>query len=177
MELKDKIALVTGGGQGIGRGIALGLAKEGAIMAVNDYSLDRAEKTAQEIVALDRPAIAIQANVADAKEVVSMVNRVKGEWGRIDILVNNAGIAQTKMVEDMDKADWDSILDVNLGGVFNCSKAVIATMKSQGAGKIVSISSMAGKRMSYRGELVTLPRRPQFWVSRAILPLSLGRMV
>jgi NAD(P)-dependent dehydrogenase (short-subunit alcohol dehydrogenase family) len=150
MELKERIALVTGGGQGIGRGIAIGLAKEGAWVAVNDLSRDRAESTAQEIIALGRQAIVIPANVADAQEVSSMVSRVKGEWGRIDILVNNAGIAPAKMVEDMDKDEWDNVLDVNLGGVFNCSKAVIEIMKSQGGGgKIVCISSLAGKLMSF----------------------------
>jgi NAD(P)-dependent dehydrogenase (short-subunit alcohol dehydrogenase family) len=95
--------------------------------------------------------MAIQANVAVEKEVEAMVAKVVNEWGGIDILVNNAGTGRPMMVEDMDKSEWDRILDINLGGVFNCSRAVIPTMKSRGGGKIVNISSLAAKTMSYHG--------------------------
>ncbi|MGA2108890.1 MAG: 3-oxoacyl-ACP reductase family protein [Syntrophorhabdales bacterium] len=149
MELNDRIALVTGAGQGIGRGIALGLAREGAWVAVNDLSAGRAKGTARDIVALGRPALVFPADVADATEAAAMVNRVRSEWGRVDILVNNAGIGPATMVEDMERSEWDKVIDVNLGGVFNCSKAVIDVMKSQGGGKIISISSLAGKLMSF----------------------------
>jgi NAD(P)-dependent dehydrogenase (short-subunit alcohol dehydrogenase family) len=151
MEFLKKIGLVTGGGQGIGKAIALALAKEGADVAVNDLDLDLAKSTTTEIKAIGSRAMAIKANVAVEEEVKAMVDRVVNEWGGIDILVNNAGTGRPMMVEDMDKAEWDRILDVNLGGVFNCSKAVIPVMKARGGGKIINISSLAAKTMSYHG--------------------------
>ena len=151
MEFRGKIALVTGAGQGIGRAIALGLAREGADVVANDLNLDLAENTAKEIRAMGVRAMAIQANVAIEKEVEAMVARIVDEWGGIDILVNNAGTGRPMMVEDMDKSEWDRILDINLGGVFNCSKAVIPIMKARGWGKIINIASLAGKTMSYHG--------------------------
>jgi NAD(P)-dependent dehydrogenase (short-subunit alcohol dehydrogenase family) len=151
MEFQGKIALVTGGAQGIGKATALALAGEGADVVVNDLQLDLAELTAKEVRALGPRAMAIQANVALEKEVEAMVARVVAEWGGIDILVNNAGTGRPMMVEDMDKSEWDRILNINLGGVFNCSRAVIPTMKSRGGGKIVNIASLAAKTMSYHG--------------------------
>jgi NAD(P)-dependent dehydrogenase (short-subunit alcohol dehydrogenase family) len=151
MEFRGKIALVTGAGQGIGKAIALGLVGEGADVVANDLNLDLAESTAREIRAAGSRAMAIQANVAMEGEVVSMVDRIVKEWGGIDILVNNAGIGRPMMVEDMDKAEWDRIIDVNLGGVFNCSRAVIPVLKTRGGGKIIHIASLAGKTMSYHG--------------------------
>ena len=151
MEFQGKIALVTGAGQGIGRAIALGLAGEGADVVVNDLNLDLAENTAKEIRAIGPKAMAIQANVAIEKEVEAMVARMVNEWGGIDILVNNAGTGRPMMVEDMDKSEWDRILDINLGGVFNCSRAVIPAIKARGGGKIINIASLAGKTMSYHG--------------------------
>ncbi len=151
MEFHGKIALVTGAGQGIGRAIALGLAGEGADVVVNDLNLDLAENTAKEIRAIGPKAMAIQANVAIEKEVEAMVARMVNEWGGIDILVNNAGTGRPLMVEDMDKSEWDRILDINLGGVFNCSRAVIPAIKARGGGKIINIASLAGKTMSYHG--------------------------
>lgn len=151
MEFHGKIALVTGAGQGIGRAIALGLAGEGADVVVNDLNLDLAENTAKEIRAMGPKAMAIQANVAIEKEVEAMVARMVNEWGGIDILVNNAGTGRPMMVEDMDKSEWDRILDINLGGVFNCSRAVIPAIKARGGGKIINIASLAGKTMSYHG--------------------------
>ena len=151
MEFKERSHLVTGGGQGIGKATALALAGEGADVVVNDLNLDLAERTAKEVKAIGPRAMAIQANVALEKEVEAMVARVVAEWGGIDILVNNAGTGRPMMVEDMDKSEWDRILNINLGGVFNCSRAVIPTMKSRGGGKIVNIASFAAKTMSYHG--------------------------
>jgi 3-oxoacyl-[acyl-carrier protein] reductase len=153
MELRKKVALVTGAGQGIGKAIALGLAREGADIVVNDIDLAGAEGTVREIkkIRSKAKAMVIQANVADEREVEAMIGRVLREWGGIDILVNNAGIGRPMMVEDMSKSEWDRIVDVNLGGVFNCSKAVIPTMKTRGGGKIINIASLAGKTMSYHG--------------------------
>jgi NAD(P)-dependent dehydrogenase (short-subunit alcohol dehydrogenase family) len=151
VEFQGKIALVTGAGQGIGRATAFALAREGADVVCNDLNLDWAETTAREVRTIGSKAMTIQANVAVEGEVVAMVAKVVREWGGIDILVNNAGIGRPMMVEDMDKTEWDRILDINLGGVFNCSRAVIPTLKARGGGKIINIASLAGKTMSYHG--------------------------
>ncbi|MFC1532052.1 SDR family NAD(P)-dependent oxidoreductase [Thermodesulfobacteriota bacterium] len=149
MELEGKIALVTGAGQGIGKAIALTFAKEGADVAANDINLDMVETTASEVKALGRRSMAVKADVSDEEAVNRMVEQVSHELGGIDILVNNAGIGNTRMVEDMTKSEWRHVLGVNLDGTFYCSKAVIETMKGRGGGKIVNISSLAGKKMSY----------------------------
>ncbi len=151
MEFSGKVVLVTGAGQGIGKAIAIAFGTEGAFVAVNDQHSSNAESTANDILSIGSKAIPISADVASEKDVRSMVDRVVDEWGGIDILVNNAGALQSVMVEDLRKTDWDRILDANLGGVFNCSKAVIGTMKARGGGRIVSIASLAGKTMSYLG--------------------------
>lgn len=149
MELKSKIALVTGSGSGIGKAIALAFAGEGADVAINGSSHpDRAEATAAEIRAMGRRSMAIKADVSSEEEVNQMVARVIREWGGIDILVNNSGIGYIRMVEDMTAAEWHHVIGVNLDGVFYTSKAVIGTMKSRGGGRIINISSISAKRVS-----------------------------
>lgn len=152
MELEGKIALVTGAGGGgaggQGRTIALALAAEGADVAANDINLALAEATASEVRALGRRAMALKADVSVQDEVNQMVQRVIQEWGGIDILVNNAGGGNTILVEDMTGEEWRRTLGVNLDGTFYCSKAVIETMKSRGGGRIINISSPAGKTMT-----------------------------
>jgi NAD(P)-dependent dehydrogenase (short-subunit alcohol dehydrogenase family) len=148
MELEGKIALVTGAGRGMGKAIALTFAREGADVAVNDINLDNAEAAASEVRALGRRSMAIRADVSKPNEVNQMVERVIREWGGIDILVNNAGIGNARMVEDMTESEWHNVIGVNLDGTFYCSKAVLETMKSRGGGKIVNISSLAGKKIS-----------------------------
>ncbi len=150
-DLKDKIALVTGSGSGIGKAIALGLAREGADIAVNDIDLGRAEHTAAEIAATGRRSLAIQASVADEAEVGKMVDKIVREWGGIDILVNNAGATSTLLIEDMEKAEWDRVLSVILDGTFNCCKAVLPSMKKRGGGRIINIISYSGARMTMIG--------------------------
>ncbi|HEX77752.1 MAG TPA: SDR family oxidoreductase [Dehalococcoidia bacterium] len=144
--LQGKIALVTGSGRGIGKAIALALAAEGADVVINDVNLADAEGTAQEVRAIGRRSMAIRADVTSETQVKEMVEQVTREWGGVDILVNNAGVASVLMVEDMEKAEWDRVFDVIVGGTFNCSKAVIGTMKKRGGGKIVNIGSIAGIR-------------------------------
>jgi NAD(P)-dependent dehydrogenase (short-subunit alcohol dehydrogenase family) len=152
MELEGKIALVTGAGGGgpggQGKGIALTLAKAGADIAVNDIDRDSAEKTAAEIRALGRRAMAVVADVTDDKAVDAMVDRVVKEWGGIDILVNNVGLGLPILVEDMTTEEWDVVVRRNLYAPFFCCRAVIPTMKARGGGKIVTISSMAGKKIT-----------------------------
>jgi len=145
LELKDKVALVTGGAQGIGKAVALLLAQHGADIAVSDVNLQRAEETAGEIRALGRKSMAVKANVADSEEVEQMVQTLLAGFGRIDILVNNAGIAKDKLILRMTDEDWDAVLNVNLKGTFLCTRAVIRHMSKQRSGKIVNIASVVGE--------------------------------
>ena len=154
MEFKGKVALVTGaGGSGSGQGkaFALAFAAGGADVAVNDIDLDKAEVTAKEIRKLGRRAVAVKADVSNEAEVNAMVAKVIKELGGIDILVNNAGFGYPILVEDMTGEQWHRTIGVNLDGTFFCSKAVIPTMKSRGGGRIINISSPAGKSMTVNG--------------------------
>lgn len=144
MFLEEKAAIVTGASRGIGKAIAMALAREGAMVAVNALSQEAAEATAAEIRASNGRAIAVAANVADSAQVEAMVARVMEEFGRIDILVNNAGITRDTLLLRMKEEDWDTVLDVNLKGVFNCTKAVSRIMIKQRSGAIVNISSVVG---------------------------------
>lgn len=145
MILEDKVAIVTGAAQGIGRAIALLLAKEGAHIVVSDINLPKAQETAQEIEALGRKALPIQVNVVRLEDVEKMVTAVIEHFGRVDILVNNAGITRDRLILRMTEEDWDAVLDVNLKGTFNCTKAVLRHMAKQKSGKIVSIASVVGE--------------------------------
>lgn len=144
--LQGKVALVTGAAQGIGKAISLGLAKEGAQIALCDVNLALAEKTAEEIRNLGTKAKAYGVNVADALEVDKVVGDVVREFGRIDILVNNAGITRDALLLRMEEDAWDAVLAVNLKGTFLFSKACARLMVKQRAGRIVNISSVSGQR-------------------------------
>lgn len=148
MKLKDKVALVTGAGQGIGRGIALALAREGAKVVVSDIT-DKAKEVAKEIESFGSEALAVKADVRNSKETKEMVKTAIDKFGRIDILVNNAGIYPFKSLVDMEEEDWDKVLGVNLKGVFNCTKAVLPKMIEQKSGVIINISSIAGAVVGY----------------------------
>lgn len=146
MKLKDEVAIVSGSSRGIGRAIALELAKEGANVVVNYFShKEAAEDVAKEIQGLSRDALAIQANVANFSEVKQMVKMALEEFGRIDILVNNAGIVQDTLVARMRQEDWEKVIQVNLNGAFNCVKAVISQMMRQRKGRIINIASIIGE--------------------------------
>jgi 3-oxoacyl-[acyl-carrier protein] reductase len=145
LELKGKIALVTGAAQGIGRAIALLLAQKGADIVISDINLEKAEEMAKEIEALGRKAMAIKVDVANTNDVERMVEAILERFGQIDILVNNAGIARDKLILRMTEEDWDSVLNVNLKGTFNCTKAVIKHMSKQRKGKIINIASVVGE--------------------------------
>lgn len=144
--MKDKVALVTGAAQGIGKAIGLRLAREGAQVVLCDVNLASAEKTAEEIRVLGSKAKAYGVNVADAGEVEKVVGEVAREFGRIDILVNNAGITRDALLLRMEEEAWDSVLDVNLKGTFLFSKACAKLMVKQKFGRIVNISSVSGQR-------------------------------
>lgn len=146
MKLKDKIAIVTGASQGIGRGIALGLAEAGADVVVNcNRSVDGAEIVASEIRALGRRAMVAQADVSKSDDVDRMVQLALRVFGRIDILVNNAGIFVASAIEDLGEEDWDRVMEVNLKGVFLCCKAVGRHMiERKCGGSIINVASISG---------------------------------
>lgn len=146
MKLNDKIAIVTGAGQGIGEAIARRLANAGADVAIMDLNLSAAEAVAQQLEGVGRKALPLQADVSQAAEVNTAVAQVLSTFGRVDILVNNAGIAgRTLPLTELDEADWHAVIGVNLTGVFLCCKAVIEPMIAQDYGRIVNIASIAGK--------------------------------
>lgn len=146
MTLAGKVALVTGGSRGIGRAIAMTLAKHGADVAINYAgNTAAAEAVKAEIEAMGRRAILCQCSVADSEAVASMVKDVVKELGRLDILVNNAGITRDGLIIRMKDDDWDAVLATNLKGVFNCSKAVMRPMMKQKGGKIVNMASVVGE--------------------------------
>jgi len=144
--LVHRVALVTGAGQGIGRGIALSLARAGADVVVNDIVLEAAGDTAREIAELGRRSLAVQADVSDAAQVQAMVERAVAELGAVHILVNNAGIAQPAFITELSEETWDRTMAVNLKSMFLCSKAVAPLMMAQRYGKIVNLSSKSGKQ-------------------------------
>jgi 3-oxoacyl-[acyl-carrier protein] reductase len=145
VELTGKVALVTGGAQGIGKAIALLLARNGADVVVSDINLEKAQETADEIQGMGKRSLAMKVNVVNLKDVEQMVEAIVEQFGRIDILVNNAGITRDRLILRMTEEDWDAVLGVNLKGTFNCTKAVIRHMSKQKSGKIVSIASVTGE--------------------------------
>ncbi len=144
-QLNDKVAVITGGAQGIGRAIAELFARRGAHVVIADINLEKAEATAQAITASTGcGAIAVKANVADSESAQAMADRAIAEFRRIDILVNNAGTTRDNLIVRISDADWDLVLGINLKGAFNCSKAVVRGMMKQRSGRIVNISSVSG---------------------------------
>ena len=143
-DLKGEKAIVTGGGQGLGKEMALALAEAGADVAVVQRHVEVAEKTAEEIRKLGRDSIAMKVDVSKAEDVKNMVEAVKGKFGKIDILINNAGIAQAIPALDMTEDDWDSMIDIHVKGTFLCSQMVARKMVEQKKGSIINIASMSG---------------------------------
>jgi NAD(P)-dependent dehydrogenase (short-subunit alcohol dehydrogenase family) len=150
-DLKDKVAIVTGGGRGIGRAIAHRLAEAGAKIVVADIDLSVASKTAQGVSERRSKALACAVDVTDESSVGSLVGVTLKNFGRVDILVNNAGIMFRTRFAGISKAEWDQTLRVNLTGPFLCIKAVLPLLKKQKYGRIVNISSSAGRNVSTLG--------------------------
>ncbi|MCL5960224.1 MAG: 3-oxoacyl-ACP reductase FabG [Chloroflexi bacterium] len=145
MKLQNKIALVTGGGTGIGKAITLLLAQEGADVAINyAHSERQAMQAADQVRALGRKAMVVQADVSNASEVRDMVDKVLADLRRVDILVNNAGITIRAQLWELTEEKWDRVVDVDLKGTFLCSKAVAEVMVREGGGKIVNVASIRG---------------------------------
>ncbi len=152
MELKDKVAVVTGSGRGIGEGIALVLAREGARLVIVDMNLDDANGVVKKIAAKGGKAIAIRTDISKKIEVGAMVAETVKQFGTVDILVNNAGIeGPPTLVKDLPEAQWDRVLAINLKGTFLCCQAVLPPMMAQKKGKIVNIASTAAIRMTFFG--------------------------
>jgi 2-hydroxycyclohexanecarboxyl-CoA dehydrogenase len=149
-KLEGKIAIVTGAGQGIGRGIAEKLAAEGATVAVTDMNETTAKETAD---AIGGDAVGIRADVTSRESVEAMVAQVQRQFGRIDVLVNNAGWDKAGPFVDSDPADWDRVIAINLYGVLHTCKAVLPIMAKQGFGSVVNLASDAG-RVGSSGEAV-----------------------
>ena len=145
MQIEGKVAFVTGASRGIGRAIALTLAEAGADVAVNYAgNAAAAEEVAAEIRKMGRRALILQGDVSQTEAAASMLDAVVAEFGRCDILVNNAGITRDGLLMRMKEEDWDAVLNTNLKGVFNCTKAALKYMMKQRAGKIVNIASVVG---------------------------------
>jgi NAD(P)-dependent dehydrogenase (short-subunit alcohol dehydrogenase family) len=145
MKLDGKTAVVTGGGRGIGRTIALALAKEGADIATFSRTESEIKSVNKEILSLGRNSIAMVADVRKSSDVKRVFKEALKKFGKIDILINNAGIAMLKLHHEMTEKEWDAIIDTNLKGVFLCCKEVLPNMLKQKSGVIVNISSGAGK--------------------------------
>jgi NAD(P)-dependent dehydrogenase (short-subunit alcohol dehydrogenase family) len=145
MELNGQVAIVTGAGRGIGRATALELARLGADVVVAELDQDGAKRTAGEVAALGRRALAVPTDVTSRADLRAMVDRARAELGRIDILVNNAGIYKAAPSLDVTEEHWDAVLDINAKAVFFASQAVLPTMIAQKSGAIVNLASMAGK--------------------------------
>ncbi|MBD2097830.1 3-oxoacyl-[acyl-carrier-protein] reductase [Trichocoleus sp. FACHB-591] len=144
--LPGQVAIVTGASRGIGRSIALALAAEGANVVVNYASSSTAaDQVVADITAMGSNAIALQADVSKADQVDALFSAVMEKWGRIDVLVNNAGITRDTLLLRMKPEDWQSVIDLNLTGVFLCTRAASKIMLKQRSGRIVNITSVAGQ--------------------------------
>jgi 3-oxoacyl-[acyl-carrier protein] reductase len=144
--LKDKVAIVTGASRGIGKAAALALVTQGAKVVINyARSSDAAEATVKEITDAGGEAIAVQADVSQSGEVDNLIKTTLDKFGRIDVLVNNAGITKDTLLLRMKPEQWQAVIDLNLTGVFLCTKAVSKTMLKQRSGRIINIASVAGQ--------------------------------
>lgn len=158
--LTHQVALVTGSGRGIGRAIALAFAQTGWAVVVNDIDAASAEAVAREIGEQGGQSLAYAADVSDSTEVTAMFHHVADRWGRLDALVNNAGIEPRASILDMDVAEWDRVMAVNLRSAFLCTQAAGGLMRDQRRGSIVNIASIAGKA-------TPLPLRSAYAASKA----------
>ncbi|WP_309087059.1 3-oxoacyl-[acyl-carrier-protein] reductase [Domibacillus sp.] len=146
MNLEGKIALVTGASRGIGKAIALELARLGADVVVNYAgSEQKAKETADEITEMGRRSFIVQCDISDSEAVGAMVKETIDQFGRLDILVNNAGITRDNLMMRMKEQEWDEVINTNLKGVFLCTKAVTRQMMKQKSGRIINISSVVGR--------------------------------
>jgi len=145
MKVKNKIAIVTGSGRGIGKSTVLELAKEGAKVVVSDIDIKECQNVCDEIKKIGSDAIAVKCDISKKSDVDAMIKKTMQKFQKIDILINNAGVVLTKPFVEMTEKDWDFVLDINLKGVFLCTNAVVKQMIKQKSGKIISVASIAGE--------------------------------
>lgn len=146
--LPGQVAIVTGGGQGIGEAIALRLAQEGLRLVIADIQYDRAQTTARKIVEAGGEAIGLRVDVSSADDREQMLEHTLQEWGRVDVLVNNAGIQRIALPLDVSAEHWDAVMDINAKATYFCCQVVLRHMMAQRQGRIINIASMAGKTAS-----------------------------
>ena len=146
MDFKEKVVVITGGSQGIGRAISMGFAKANAKVIILDINRELASKVRAEIIEEGLDALVYKVDVSNTEETKMVINDIIEKYGQIDVLVNNAGIVDTKAFVDSEEKDWDRIININLKGVFNTCRAVFPGMIARKYGKIINIASVAGKR-------------------------------
>jgi len=142
MRLKNKVALITGAGSGIGEATALRFAKEGAKVVICDVDMENAARVAKEIDSRGGESLVLKADVSSKNEVESMMSQIKEHFGKLDILVNNAGINRDAFVKKMTEEQWDDVIRINLKGTFICCQAALTLMSEQKSGKIINTSSI-----------------------------------
>jgi 3-oxoacyl-[acyl-carrier protein] reductase len=145
MDLKNKIALVTGAGKGIGRATAIALAKEGANLVINSRTMPDLQSLAREIGNLGRKALTVEADLTRESEVKRMVNEAASKFGGIDVLVNNAGLGKFARVESLSTLDWDDMFEINLRGLFICTREALPHLKKKSESFVINLASLAGK--------------------------------
>ena len=165
MKLKDRVAIVTGAAEGIGKAIAVAFAGEGAKVVIADINYELAKETTAEI---GGDVMAVKADVTKWDEVTAMIKQTVEKFGRVDILVNNAGVVRKGWVKDLPEEVWDEVLTINLKGTFLCSKAVLPTMIEQQYGRIITISSIAGKQGEAAGSAYCSSKFGQIGFTQAL---------
>lgn len=165
MRLKNRVAIITGAAEGIGKAIAIDFEKEGAKVVIADMNFEKAQQTATQIGA---NAFAVKVNVTKADEVEEMVKAAIAYFGKIDILVNNAGVVRKGWVENLPESVWDEVISTNLKGTFLCSQAVLPEMKKNNYGRIVIISSIAGKQGEAAGSAYCSSKFGQIGFTQAL---------
>jgi len=143
MRLENKVALITGGGKGIGKATVIRFLMEGAHVAFSDINRAEGERTAREVTVIKEKPLFIEADIADKAKVGQMVHQVMDRFGRVDILINNAGVTRDALSWKLDETEFDRVIDINLKGTFLCSQAVFEPMKKQGGGTIINTSSVS----------------------------------
>ncbi len=146
MRLKEKVAIITGAGSGLGKAGAFTFAREGAKVVVADYNAEAGQAVADQIKANGGEAIFVQVDVSNWEQVQAMVKQIVEVFGTVDILVNNAGVTADSFLVKMTHEMWDKVININLKGVFNCTKAVAPIMVEKGCGKIINTSSVVGEQ-------------------------------
>jgi len=165
MKLENRIAIVTGSAEGIGKAIAVRFVAEGAKVVIADRNFEKAKETAEE---LGEKAFAVKVDVTKSTEIQEMVKKSIGHFGKIDILVNNAGVVRKGWVKDLPEKTWDEVLTINLKGTFLCSKAVLPEMIKNNYGRIITISSIAGKQGEAAGSAYCSSKFGQIGFTQAL---------